>query len=793
MDSVLGVDVGTTSAKAVVFDAHGRELGGAEQGYRLAEPAPGRAELDPGEVLDATLGVIREAAEAARAGGATVAGLSVSTAMHALLALGDGDRPLTRLVTWADTRAAAEAERLRAEHPELHDRTGTPLHPMSPLPKLLWFAAREPEVFAAARRWVGVKELVLEALTGRWVVDHSVASGTGLLDLQALDWDAEALALAGVDRAQLAELVPATEVLSLSGAAASRAGLEAGAPVVAGAGDGPLANLGVGAVRPGVAACSIGTSGALRVVISRPAVDPARRVFCYALTPGRWVVGGSVNNGGVVLRWAGEALAPDLGEDPQARLVELAGQAPPGSDGLVMLPYLLAERAPHWSTLPRGAYVGLTASHRREHLVRAALEGVCQQLALVLASVREAGNEVAEVRATGGFARSELWRQILADALGMPIGFPEGHEGTAFGAALLGMEALGVVDSIEHADALVRIGDVVEPDPDGAAVLAEMLPTFASLYEALEPAFRALARSRVRLADGLAALGRLRLGRWARVVALDRAVDVRAQVGELGHLLRLDLVARARQVDLEDLLDDGRARREDHDAVGHVDGLVDVVGDEQDGHAVLVADAQDEVLEVGARLRVDGGERLVHEQDLGLVGEAARDRHALLHAARELPRVLVDRAGQADGLDGLVDLLAALLLAHLLAPQREGDVLADLHPRIQRAAVVLEDERHPLGRLGHRLAAQLDGARGRREQPRDGLQQRRLAAPRRADDAQELALGDLEAEVLDRLGLVVPGPVGLAEVGHFEHLGPLGVVTRRRRARRGARPACGAR
>ncbi len=496
MDGVLGVDVGTTSAKAVVFDADGRDLGSAEHGVRLGEPAPGRAELDPGEVVEATLSAVRGAAEAARIGGARITGIGLSTAMHALLALGDGDRPLTGLVTWGDMRAAAEAERLRREHPELHDRTGTPLHPMAPLPKLVWFAAHEPELFAAARRWVGVKEVVLHALTGRWAIDHSCASGTGLLDLGTLDWDPEALRLACVNPERLPELVPATEVLSLSAEASGRVGLPAGLPVVAGAGDGPLANLGLGAVRPGVAACSIATSGALRVVVAEPAVDPARRVFCYALTPRRWVVGGAVNNGGSVLRWTGEALAPDLGEHPEADLVALAEHAPAGSDGLVMLPYLMSERAPHWSTLPRGAYVGLTRAHRREHLVRAALEGVCQQLALVLASVRDAGNEVDEVRATGGFARSALWRQILADALGMPVGFAERHEGSAFGAALLGMEALGLVDSIEHAADLVRIGDVVEPDPAGAAVLAEMLPLFASLSEALEPAFRTLARER---------------------------------------------------------------------------------------------------------------------------------------------------------------------------------------------------------------------------------------------------------------------------------------------------------
>jgi gluconokinase len=219
-------------------------------------------------------------------------------------------------------------------------------------------------------------------------------------------------------------------------------------------------------------------------------------VFCYALMPGRWIVGGAVNNGGVVLRWAGEALAPDLGPHSEAALLELAADVAPGSDGLLMAPYLLSERAPHWSSEPRGAYVGLTRHHGRGHLVRAALEGVCLQLALVLASMRDAGNEVSEIRATGGFARSALWRQMLADALGMPVGFPGGHEGSAFGAALLGMDALGLVGGIERAAELVTVDEVVEPDAGAAEVYADLLPTFASLYEALAPAFRALGRHR---------------------------------------------------------------------------------------------------------------------------------------------------------------------------------------------------------------------------------------------------------------------------------------------------------
>jgi gluconokinase len=489
---VLGLDIGTTSAKAVAFAPDGSSLGDADAGYALREPELGHAEQDPTEVVDAAVRALRDAAAAARDRGAEIAGVSISTAMHALVGLGRDGRAITPVVTWADTRAAHQAELVRSEHPDLHGRTGTPAHPMAPLPKLMWFREHEPETFAAAARWGGLKELVLERLAGTWAIDHSCASGTGLMSLEDLEWDAEALELAGVDADQLGRLGPATEQFPLAREAAEQTGLDAGLPVVAGGGDGPLANLGVGAVHPGVAACSIGTSGALRLIVERPVVDPKRRVFCYALTPGRWVVGGAINNGGVVLQWAGDALAPDLGDDAARALVEAAAEAPAGSAGLIMLPYLLSERAPHWSPLPRGAYVGLTRAHRREHLVRAALEGVCQQLALVLASMRDAGSEVREIRATGGFARSELWRRILAGAFGMPVGFPRGHEGSAFGAALVGMEALGLVDGIGVAADLVRMEEVVEPDADEAETYARVLPTFAELYDALEPAFHAL-------------------------------------------------------------------------------------------------------------------------------------------------------------------------------------------------------------------------------------------------------------------------------------------------------------
>jgi gluconokinase len=487
--TIIGIDIGTTSAKAAAFDADGGETAATEVPYPLLEPEPGWAVQAPQVVVDAVLEATRGALAGARETGVEVAGLSFSTAMHSLVGLEDDGTPITDLLTWADQRAAPQAERLRAERPHLHAHTGTPLHPMSPLTKLVWFRENAPELFARVARWVGVKELVVAQLTGEWITDHSVASGTGLMDLAALDYDEEALAVAGVTREQLPALAPTKHTMSLTAGGAEALGCRADLPLVLGAGDGPLANLGVGAVRPGVAACSIGTSGALRLMVERPVIDEAGRVFCYALTEDRWLVGGAINNGGVVLQWAGDALAPELGEHDTAMLMEIAAQAPPGSDALVMLPYLLSERAPHWSTLPRGAYVGLTRAHRREHLVRSALEGVCQQLALVLASLRDAGNEVREIRATGGFARSELWRQMLCDALGQPIGFLEGHQGSGFGAALLGMEALGLVESIDRAAELIVIDEVREPEPAAAATYAAMLPIFAALYDALGPAF----------------------------------------------------------------------------------------------------------------------------------------------------------------------------------------------------------------------------------------------------------------------------------------------------------------
>ncbi|RIJ77522.1 carbohydrate kinase [Nakamurella silvestris] len=489
---ILGVDIGTTATKVVAFTVDGSLEGGAEYGYDLLTPHPGYAEQDAEQILTAVRQAVADVVKLV--GGGRIAGLSFSSAMHTLIGLSPDMAVLTPSSTWADTRADVQAERIRAGAGglALHRRTGTPVHPMSPLVRLVWYREQEPKLCERVGFWCGIKEFVLLRLTGSLVMDHSLASCSGLLDLQGLSWDEEALQLAGITPEQLPELVPTTHVLTLSGEIAAELGLPEGTPVVVGAGDGPLANLGVGAVRPGMVACSLGTSGALRVVVDRPVVDPLGRVFCYALVPGLWVVGGAINNGGVVMRWALDALTPDL--DSEAELLELAAQAPAGSGGLLMMPSLLSERAPRWSSLPQGTYVGLTMAHDRTHLVRAAIEGVCLQLSLVLESMRSAGLAVDEVRATGGVMRSPLWQQILADTLDTPVDLTEGQQGSGFGAAVLGMVALGLIDSIDHAARSATVTATVRPDPAAAALYGRLRPIYSGIYDGLVPTFAALRR-----------------------------------------------------------------------------------------------------------------------------------------------------------------------------------------------------------------------------------------------------------------------------------------------------------
>lgn len=496
---VIGLDVGTTAAKVSAFALGGEWRASADNEYPLQQPQPGWEVQEP-EVMWRALheGLVEIAGEI---GEAPVLGIGVSTALHGLIGLDADHRPLTPLLTWADSRAAAQAMRLRDSDlgRRLHRTSGTPIHSMSHLTKLIWFAEEDPATASAVRWWVGLKDYILLQLTGELVTEVSHASGTGLLDVHTRDWNDEALRVAGVRREQLPPVRPTTEALPLRADLAAELGLD-GVRVVLGAGDGPLGNLGVGALEPGVVGLSLGTSGAVRMVTDRPYVDDAGKLFCYNLADDAWVIGGAISNGGIVVRWGGDVFGADFadepGGNPDGMLLELARDVPIGADGLVALPFLMAERAPLWNPTIPGAFLGVRRSHSREYFVRAVVEGV----ALMLSTIVDELDRVApirQIRATGGVFRSTVWREILAAALGKPLVVTDGADGTALGAAALALYGLGEAASLR--DALIALGadpdagsDELVPDPDDVAAYRAVragIPALLARYDEVRRLF----------------------------------------------------------------------------------------------------------------------------------------------------------------------------------------------------------------------------------------------------------------------------------------------------------------
>lgn len=498
-DIIIAVDMGTTSTKALAVDGRGTVRAAHAAGYPLYTPGPGRAEQDPDAIFEAVTACIEHVVKGGGFAPDDIAGVTFSSASHSLIVLDGEGRPLSPSVTWADQRSAPQAARLLQDGSgkAIYARTGTPIHPMSPLVKLLWFREEAPDVWNRARQFVGIKEYVLLRLFGEAVTEYSMASGTGLFNLYTLDYDADVLEMTGVDRAQLPRIAPTTDKVSgLSRSMAERLGLMPDTPFVLGAQDGVLANLGIGAMEEGVFAVTIGTSSAVRTATGKPVLDPDGRLFCYALTPEDWIVGGPSNNGAVAVRWMAERLYPGRALED---VLPLAEKVPPGADGLLFAPLLAGERAPHWDPLAKGAMIGLTLAHREAHMLRAAMEGVLFQVAAIAGQIRRTGRPIREVRASGGFARSALWCRMLADVLDTPVIVPPSVESSALGAEKLARYALGGAKRppwrVAGGHAVPAGSAVYRPDPESAAKYREILPLYMQLYESTRSIMHALGAS----------------------------------------------------------------------------------------------------------------------------------------------------------------------------------------------------------------------------------------------------------------------------------------------------------
>ncbi|WP_172645552.1 gluconokinase [Domibacillus tundrae] len=507
----MGIDIGTTSTKAVIFKKDGAFVHRAGVEYSLHTPEPSAAEQDPNVIFRAVLTSIRTCIEGSGVPEQDIGFLSFSSAMHSVIAVDEEGRPLTPSITWADSRSTKWTEKLKNEwngH-EIYLRTGTPIHPMAPLSKIIWLREEFPELFRQTAKFLSIKEYIFYRLFGDYVIDYSIASATGMFNLEKLDWDKEALQIAGIDAKRLSKPVSTTHVVrGMAPGFAVEAGIRTDMPVVIGASDGVLSNLGTGAIKPGDVAVTIGTSGAIRAVTNKPVTDPKGRIFCYALTEDHWVIGGPVNNGGMIFRWVRDELgaaetetAKRLGKDPYDVLTEIAARIPAGSEGLLFHPYFSGERAPLWNADARGSFFGLALHHKKEHMIRAVLEGILYNLYTVLLALEELTGEPQRILATGGFAQSDFWRQMMADVFDHPVIVPESFESSCFGAVLLGLYGLGEIDSLDvAADASGTVFEHV-PNKANSDVYRELIPSFIRIARFLEPEYKTIADFQRRLSS----------------------------------------------------------------------------------------------------------------------------------------------------------------------------------------------------------------------------------------------------------------------------------------------------
>ncbi|CAM3939273.1 gluconate kinase, FGGY family [Pedobacter westerhofensis] len=485
MEYILGIDIGTGSTKAVAVGMDHIAFDSSQYFYPTVTAKPQYSEQDPELIWHAFQQSIEELV--LKLGHPPLA-VGLSTAMHSLIAVDTQCNALAPMMTWADSRSTAVAEQLLASPlgMELYRETGTPVHSMSPLTKIIWIRENQPEFFSTVYKFISIKEYIWFRLFQTFEVDHSIASCSGLMDVEKLVWSERALAAAGISVAQLSVLVPTTYLRTEPDASACLAFLQPGTPFVIGASDGCLANLGTGAVAPGIAALTIGTSGALRMANHQAIFNTRAMTFSYRLDEEIFINGGPVNNGGVALKWhlknlfQKEQLSPDDYTVALARMEEVQ----PGAEGLIFLPYLQGERAPIWDSKSCGNFFGMRLTHQPQHFTRAVIEGICFALNDVLQSLEESGQHISQLNVSGGFVSSPAWLQIMADITGKRLVLATTEDASAVGAAYLAVKATG--RSAVFPSPVQNESTVVEPNKVYHLAYRKYFTIYKKLYTSLK-------------------------------------------------------------------------------------------------------------------------------------------------------------------------------------------------------------------------------------------------------------------------------------------------------------------
>lgn len=445
------IDIGTTTIKGIVYDERGFVVNESYRNSNIVKPESGFMEQEPDAIKWNLSSVLKELVSKIHVEKEEVGFISLSAYMHSLVAVDEDNNALTNVMLWNDRRSQEFVERAKKDGKgiEIYRETGTPVHPMSPLYKIIYLREKENEIFEKSKRFVGIKEIILHWMTGEWVVDESIASATGMYNIHSRKWDEKALEYAGITEENLPKVFSTTHVMDeLTEEFKNDLGLEKDIPIVLGASDGCLANLGSHGLNKGTAVSTVGTSGALRVVTDHPLIDENGAIFSYILSDELYVSGGAINNGGIFYEWIRKNLNIDkhLDEVFEGLNPEEYG------NGIVFLPFISGERAPYWDADLKGSALGLSHGHGPEDILIAAIRGVSFCLRDVFEVLLKATDtKVNEFYVNGGFTKSDIWVQTFCNIVDRPVFVTEQGDGPLFGAFLLGILAIGKIKSLDEA------------------------------------------------------------------------------------------------------------------------------------------------------------------------------------------------------------------------------------------------------------------------------------------------------------------------------------------------------
>jgi xylulokinase len=500
----LGLDVGTSSTKVLLIDASGKVLAADAPEYAFRTPRPLWAEADPEDWWKATIAGIKSVLAKAGKKGSDVAGIGLSGQMHGLVMLDKNGKVLRPCIMWNDQRTAAQCKEITEKIGRLRvlEITGNPVLPGFTAPKILWVRENEPEVYAQCAKVLLPKDYIRYRLSGVFASEVSDASGTSLLDVPNRKWSKEMLAGCGIPETWMAEVTESTEISSkLSAEAAKLTGLVAGTPIAGGGGDQAAQAVGCGIVEEGIISATFGTSGVIFAHSKKYRGEPEGKLhaFCAAV-PGEWHLMGVMLSAAGSLQWFRDALGQEevakakaTGKHPYALFDEMAAGVAPGCDGLLFLPYLSGERAPHPDPYARGAFIGLTLRHGKPQMVRSVLEGITYGMLDSVELMRALGIRSRTIVASGGGARSALWRQMMADVFETPIAMVNATEGAAYGAALLAAVGTKAFPDVRTAAKKCIATTIAAKPGKDAKVYAKYYPRYRALYPALKDEFKAIA------------------------------------------------------------------------------------------------------------------------------------------------------------------------------------------------------------------------------------------------------------------------------------------------------------